>query len=179
MQSRRICGRRTEASLSASWRTSPSLAEKVRWPRYPPPRPVRTSISRFRADLAAPLGAVFRTERGRMRNEWFPTGKAEYLTWMRLRALRIGPDDIGERDRAYFPLPPVIEVVPTPTPTPMPIWTPPPPPPPPPLKPEPQPRPKREILLAPAPKPDPVPKPVLEPLTVPPPPPLVAARRPY
>ncbi|KAK1828199.1 hypothetical protein QBC39DRAFT_359733 [Podospora conica] len=65
-------------------------------------------------------GAIFKTERGRMRNEWFPMSKAEYLTPMRLSELGIQPDDIGEPDRAYFPLPSVVEVeaVPTPTPTP-------------------------------------------------------------
>lgn len=135
-----------------------------------PPRPVQQHLHlQVPSDLAVPLGAVFRTERGRMRNEWFPTSKAEYLTSMRLRRLGIRPDDIGERDRAYFPLPPVIKVVPTQTP--MPIWTPPPPT----LKPEPQPEPKRETLLEPAPKPEP-PKPVLKPLTVPCPPPTAARR---
>lgn len=152
----------------------------------PPPIPSSssTSISRFRAHLAVPLGAIFRTERGRMRNEWFPTSKAEYLTSMRLRALDIKPDDIGERDRAYFPLPPVIEVVPTPMP--MPTWTPTPTPTPMPtptytLAPKPtytqapapkpkraaQPQSKPKALLKPTPKPEPIPKPVVEPLTVP------------
>ncbi|KAK4105958.1 hypothetical protein N658DRAFT_490564 [Parathielavia hyrcaniae] len=45
--------------------------------------------------------AVFRIERGRMRNEWYPKKKAEYMTAARFRELGLTRDDIGERDVAF------------------------------------------------------------------------------
>ncbi|KUI60452.1 hypothetical protein VP1G_07641 [Cytospora mali] len=46
-------------------------------------------------------GAIFRTERGRMRNMWYPTKKAEYMTTARLQQLGLSKTDIGERDPMY------------------------------------------------------------------------------
>ncbi|KAK4245625.1 alcohol acetyltransferase-domain-containing protein [Corynascus novoguineensis] len=45
--------------------------------------------------------AVFRIERGRMRNQWFPHKRAEYMTPARFRELGLTRDDIGERDALY------------------------------------------------------------------------------
>ncbi|KAK0628128.1 hypothetical protein B0T17DRAFT_588338 [Bombardia bombarda] len=45
--------------------------------------------------------AIFRIERGRMRNEWFPNKKAEYITSTRFRELGLTRQDVGERDRSY------------------------------------------------------------------------------
>ncbi|ROW11455.1 hypothetical protein VMCG_01514 [Cytospora schulzeri] len=46
-------------------------------------------------------GSIFRTERGRMRNIWYPTKKAEYVTASRLQQLGLTKNDIGERDPMY------------------------------------------------------------------------------
>ncbi|AEO54222.1 hypothetical protein MYCTH_2115071 [Thermothelomyces thermophilus ATCC 42464] len=45
--------------------------------------------------------AVFRIERGRMRNQWFPHKRAEYMTPSRFRELGLTRDDIGERDTTF------------------------------------------------------------------------------
>ncbi|KAK1781373.1 hypothetical protein QBC45DRAFT_406006 [Copromyces sp. CBS 386.78] len=45
--------------------------------------------------------AIFRTERGRMRNEWFPKNKAEYMTPARFQELGLTRDAIGEVDRTF------------------------------------------------------------------------------
>lgn len=45
--------------------------------------------------------SIFRVERGRMRNEWFPHSKAEYMTALRLHELGLTRGDIGERDTAF------------------------------------------------------------------------------
>jgi hypothetical protein len=49
--------------------------------------------------------AIFRVERGRMRNLWYPTKKAEYMTSTRFSELNLSRrEDVGERDpmfRAY------------------------------------------------------------------------------
>jgi hypothetical protein len=47
------------------------------------------------------LDAVFRIERGRMRNEWYPNNKAEYMTTTRFQQLGLTRSDIGDRDRAF------------------------------------------------------------------------------
>jgi hypothetical protein len=44
---------------------------------------------------------VFRIERGRMRNEWFPAMKAEYMTASRFRELGLTREDIGDRDTTF------------------------------------------------------------------------------
>lgn len=46
-------------------------------------------------------GAIFRTDRGRMRNQFFPTRKAEYMTDARFRELGLTKADIGERDFTF------------------------------------------------------------------------------
>jgi len=46
-------------------------------------------------------GAIFRVERGRMRNQWFLYNRAEYLTPARMRELGLSADDIGERDTEF------------------------------------------------------------------------------
>lgn len=48
--------------------------------------------------------AIFRVERGRMRNEWYPAKKAEYMTAQRFKDLGLTRRDIGERDRSFVPL---------------------------------------------------------------------------
>ncbi|KAK3397684.1 hypothetical protein B0T20DRAFT_226896 [Sordaria brevicollis] len=48
--------------------------------------------------------AIFRTERGRMRNEWFPKNKAEYMTPARFQELGLTRDAIGEVDRSFVVL---------------------------------------------------------------------------
>ena len=48
--------------------------------------------------------AIFRTERGRMRNEWFPKNKAEYMTPARFQELGLTRDAIGEVDRTFVVL---------------------------------------------------------------------------
>ncbi|KAL2157412.1 hypothetical protein VTH06DRAFT_6104 [Thermothelomyces fergusii] len=45
--------------------------------------------------------AIFRIERGRMRNQWFPSKMAEYMTPARFRELGLTRDDIGERDTTF------------------------------------------------------------------------------
>ncbi|EGO52860.1 hypothetical protein NEUTE1DRAFT_91606 [Neurospora tetrasperma FGSC 2508] len=45
--------------------------------------------------------AIFRIERGRMRNEWFPKNKAEYMTPARFQELGLTRDAIGEVDRSF------------------------------------------------------------------------------
>jgi hypothetical protein len=45
--------------------------------------------------------SVFRIERGRMRNEWFPAMKAEYMTASRFRELGLTREDIGDRDTTF------------------------------------------------------------------------------
>lgn len=58
--------------------------------------------------------AIFPVERGRMRNQWFPGGKAEYMTEARFRELGLTRDDVGERDNLFgnsAPVPDDLEVV--------------------------------------------------------------------
>ncbi|KAK4165846.1 alcohol acetyltransferase-domain-containing protein [Cladorrhinum sp. PSN259] len=46
--------------------------------------------------------AIFRVERGRMRNEWFPNKKAEYMTAARFEQLGLSrKTDVGERDPSF------------------------------------------------------------------------------
>ncbi|KAK4459344.1 alcohol acetyltransferase-domain-containing protein [Cladorrhinum samala] len=46
--------------------------------------------------------AIFRVERGRMRNEWFPKKKAEYMTAARFKELGMSRKaDVGERDPSF------------------------------------------------------------------------------
>ncbi|KAK3899077.1 hypothetical protein C8A05DRAFT_18431 [Staphylotrichum tortipilum] len=45
--------------------------------------------------------AIFRTERSRMRYQWFPSRKAEYMTALRWRELGLTRDNIGERDPVF------------------------------------------------------------------------------
>lgn len=49
--------------------------------------------------------AVFRIERGRMRNEWFPKRQAEYMTAARFQQLGLSrKTDVGERDTTFIPI---------------------------------------------------------------------------
>ncbi|KAF3764877.1 hypothetical protein M406DRAFT_259016 [Cryphonectria parasitica EP155] len=48
-----------------------------------------------------PEGSIFRTDRGRMRNHFFPNRKAEYMTRARLSELGLTKQDIGERDYMF------------------------------------------------------------------------------
>jgi hypothetical protein len=45
--------------------------------------------------------SIFKVERGRMRNEWYPHKKAEYMTVSRFSELGLTRDDIGERDTTF------------------------------------------------------------------------------
>ncbi|KAK4155358.1 hypothetical protein C8A00DRAFT_13570 [Chaetomidium leptoderma] len=45
--------------------------------------------------------SVFRIERGRMRNEWFPSKRAEYMTTSRFRELGLTRGDVGDRDTTF------------------------------------------------------------------------------
>ncbi|KAK0730569.1 hypothetical protein B0H67DRAFT_639057 [Lasiosphaeris hirsuta] len=54
--------------------------------------------------------AVFRVERGRMRNEWFPSKKAEYMTAARFQELGLTRNDIGDRDRGFATFMPEVPV---------------------------------------------------------------------
>ena len=45
--------------------------------------------------------SIFFTERGRMRNLWFPTKTAEYMTATRFAELGLTRDAIGERDTLF------------------------------------------------------------------------------
>ncbi|KAK0672786.1 hypothetical protein QBC41DRAFT_312728 [Cercophora samala] len=46
--------------------------------------------------------AIFRVERGRMRNEWYPRRLAEYMTVARFKQLGLSPKtDVGERDPTF------------------------------------------------------------------------------
>jgi hypothetical protein len=59
--------------------------------------------------------AIFRTERGRMRNQWFPAKKAEYMTASRFQELGLTRRDIGDRDATYGTLEAAeVEVIPEP-----------------------------------------------------------------
>ncbi|KAK3941820.1 hypothetical protein QBC46DRAFT_381511 [Diplogelasinospora grovesii] len=55
--------------------------------------------------------AVFRVERGRMRNEWYPSNKAEYMTATRFQELGLTREDIGERDRVFGTFAPLAEEI--------------------------------------------------------------------
>ncbi|EOO02434.1 putative fructose-bisphosphate aldolase protein [Phaeoacremonium minimum UCRPA7] len=44
---------------------------------------------------------IFRTERGRMRNIWYPRKQAEYMTTARFAELGLTNDSIGERDPLF------------------------------------------------------------------------------
>ncbi|KAK4183321.1 hypothetical protein QBC35DRAFT_443610 [Podospora australis] len=49
--------------------------------------------------------AIFRIERGRMRNEWFPKKQAEYMTTTRFQQLGLSrKNDVGERDSTFVPI---------------------------------------------------------------------------
>ncbi len=72
-------------------------------PAWPPP---------YRAPIGANShlpDAIFRIERGRMRYEWFPYQKAEYMTALRFRQLGLTRDDIGERDPIFGTAEAVVE----------------------------------------------------------------------
>ncbi|KAL1874390.1 hypothetical protein VTK73DRAFT_363 [Phialemonium thermophilum] len=45
--------------------------------------------------------AILPVSRSRMRNQWFPAGKAEYMTPTRLQGLGLTRKDVGERDLAF------------------------------------------------------------------------------
>ncbi len=45
--------------------------------------------------------AIFRTERGRMRNLWFPEKRAEYMTPRRFLELGLTRDAVGQRDPTF------------------------------------------------------------------------------
>ena len=45
--------------------------------------------------------SIFRIERGRMRNEWFPSKRAEYMTASRFQELGLTRGDIGDRDTSF------------------------------------------------------------------------------
>ncbi|KXX81681.1 hypothetical protein MMYC01_201041 [Madurella mycetomatis] len=45
--------------------------------------------------------SIFRVERGRMRNEWYPRKKAEYMTAARFLELGLSRSDIGDRDATF------------------------------------------------------------------------------
>lgn len=45
--------------------------------------------------------AIFPVERGRMRNKWFPSNKAEYMTAIRFQELGLTREDVGERDTTF------------------------------------------------------------------------------
>lgn len=52
-------------------------------------------------DLLHSADAIFRAERGRMRNEWYPRKMAEYMTAARFRELGLPRTAIGERDATF------------------------------------------------------------------------------
>lgn len=92
----------TKALLFGCWRMCPSTAGRVRLSRH------FTFLLAFSAWATADsvlVDAIFRVERGRMRNLWYPTKKAEYMTADRFAELGLSRrDDVGERDpmfRAY------------------------------------------------------------------------------
>ncbi|KAK0737713.1 hypothetical protein B0T21DRAFT_287480 [Apiosordaria backusii] len=61
--------------------------------------------------------AIFRVERGRMRNVWFPQRMAVYMTPARFKKLGLSPKtDVGEKDPTFVDMP-VLEKLPTPEPT--------------------------------------------------------------
>jgi hypothetical protein len=67
------------------------------------------------ADNTNSPDAIFRTERGRMRNQWFPAKKAEYMTASRFQELGLTRRDIGDRDATYGTLEAAeVEVIPEP-----------------------------------------------------------------
>ncbi|KAI0889349.1 uncharacterized protein GGS22DRAFT_70132 [Annulohypoxylon maeteangense] len=45
--------------------------------------------------------AIIRVTPGRMRNQWFPKGQAEYMTKKRFQELQLSAASIGTRDRTY------------------------------------------------------------------------------
>ncbi|KAK1757566.1 hypothetical protein QBC47DRAFT_376380 [Echria macrotheca] len=45
--------------------------------------------------------AIFKVARGRMRNEWYPNNKAEYMTKTRFQELGLSRQDVGERDPSF------------------------------------------------------------------------------
>lgn len=51
--------------------------------------------------VQTPVGSIFRTDRGRMRNHFFPNRKAEYMTTARFAELGLSKRDIGERDYTF------------------------------------------------------------------------------
>jgi hypothetical protein len=68
--------------------------------------------TRYQAEIGAnsnPPDAIFRTERSRMRYQWFPSRKAEYMTALRFRELGLTRGDIGERDPIFGTAEAVVE----------------------------------------------------------------------
>lgn len=49
----------------------------------------------------SPTGSIFRIERGIMRNIWYPTKKAEFMTDTRMKQLGLTKNDVGERDPMF------------------------------------------------------------------------------
>ena len=47
------------------------------------------------------IDTIFRVDRGRMRNIWYPNKQAEYMTSTRFDQLGLDPDDMGERDPLF------------------------------------------------------------------------------
>lgn len=61
-------------------------------PLFPPPR----------QNLTQPTDAIFRVDRGRMRNLWYPKHKAEYMTAQRFAELGLSrKNDVGEREHDF------------------------------------------------------------------------------
>ncbi|KAG8164684.1 hypothetical protein KVR01_004959 [Diaporthe batatas] len=46
-------------------------------------------------------GSIFRIQRGIMRNLWYPTKKAEFMTDTRMKQLGLTKDDVGQRDPMF------------------------------------------------------------------------------
>jgi hypothetical protein len=70
-------------------------------PKLPHPVGSRRKLTAGLTCVCSFPDSVFRVERGRMRNVWYPRKMAEYMTPTRFRELGLTKDDIGERDTLF------------------------------------------------------------------------------
>lgn len=85
---RRGRDRTVTGGYPAIWAKGSAIA----YPYFPLPR----------QNLTQPTDAIFRVDRGRMRNLWYPKHKAEYMTAQRFAELGLSrKNDVGEREHDF------------------------------------------------------------------------------
>lgn len=87
-------GRATVAGRHEIWQRRCAIAFHRYTPLFQAPSKVQLLTSH-------PPGAIFRASAGMMRNDFYPTSKAEYMTRERFQELGLTMADIGMRDTAF------------------------------------------------------------------------------